>query len=92
MKLNLLYFPVMKTWMLYGRVGYAKWVNFEHLYPKCCGIQVQIITLTTSNMGNYGFFCCSNQKGCGQKEIEIKCNDPDDINTTQYLQKYKHSI
>jgi hypothetical protein len=42
--------------MLYGRVGYAKWVNFEHLYPKCCGIQVQIITLTTSNMGNCFFF------------------------------------
>jgi hypothetical protein len=30
-KLNCLYFPVMKTWMSHGMAGIAKWVNFEHL-------------------------------------------------------------
>jgi hypothetical protein len=28
-KCNCLSFPVRKTWISHGRVGYAKWVNFE---------------------------------------------------------------
>lgn len=72
-KLNCLSFPVMKTWMSHGMVGYAKWVNFEHLYL------LNVMTLRSTKSHSNHFFdgqtcmeSCFKSKGMVPKSASIQ--------------------
>ena len=63
--------PVMKTWMSHGRMGYAKWVNYEDLYL------LNVLAFMLKKLFSVHFYHGQMHiESFVKKVIDIKWNDP----------------